>query len=400
MPSDNTVWLGSYGVGIFVFDEEGNLLHHIDRRTESVVPLVNNVVSSFYEDSKGRMWIGHGSGLSVIDNGFSNITHYTVDSDNPESRLVYGILPEDDDQFLWISTSIGIFRFDTESGQFMDFPLHPNLMGYEYNRTSYHKSKKGQFFFGTSRSDLPTVSFFPKEVLSYYNKVSSKKSQIILTSFSQYNNEKEKVINYKKGLQSIDSIVLQPGDRFFELSFLVTDFRSIENNYYTYYLENYDETWYPIARNNNSVRYENLPPGTYTLKMQGGLVPEGVSQNERSITVIVKPYWYQTLWSKILLGILILSIGLLILRFKLKQERTKQESTRLQELDNIKTKLYTNITHEFRTPLTVIMGMNENINGHPHERSLIQRNAENLLALINQLLDLSKLDSGKPRDGL
>ncbi|MFK7747624.1 MAG: sensor histidine kinase [Kordia sp.] len=154
------------------------------------------------------------------------------------------------------------------------------------------------------------------------------------------------------------------------------------------------QDWYPTARNNNKVRYENLPPGAYILKLRGGLVPESVSQNERAITVIVKPYWYQTLWSKILLGLLILGIGLIILQFKLKQERTKQESTRLQELDNIKTKLYTNITHEFRTPLTVIMGMNENINGHPHERSLIQRNAENLLALINQLLDLSKLDSG------
>jgi len=393
-PSDKTIWLGTFGIGIFVFDEAGNLLHHLNRKSDSKVPLVNNVVSSFYEDKQGNMWIGHGSGLSRIDTQFLNIKHFTFDLDNPESRLVYGILPQDNDKFLWLSTSKGLFRFNSETGQFMDFPLHPNVMKYEYNRTSYYKSKKGQFFFGTDGVNNPTVSFYPKDVVNYYTNISSKKAEIILTSFSQYNNEEQKAISIKKGLQNLNQIILQPGDRFFELSFLLSDFRSTENNNYTYYLENYEDNWRPISRSNNNVRYENLSPGKYNLKLRGGLAIQSVSQNERVITVIVKPYWYQTLWAKVLFGALILSIGLIILRFKLKQERTKQESTRLQELDNVKTKLYTNITHEFRTPLTVIMGMNENINGHPHERSLIQRNAENLLGLINQLLDLSKLDSG------
>ncbi len=393
-PSDGTIWLGTYGVGIFVFDEDGTLLHHLDRKDEGAISLPNNVVSAFYEDSQGRMWIGHGSGLSRIDSGFSDITHYTFDPDNPESRLVYGILPEDDDRFLWLSTSKGIFRFDSETGQFMDFPLHPNVMGYEYNRASYYKSKKGQFFFGTDRTDRPTISFFPEDVLRYYNQVSSEKSQIILTSYAQYNGEEEKVISQKKGIQNIDSIVLQPGDRFFELSFLVTDFRSTGSNSYSYYLENYEADWNSIARNNNKVRYENLPPGIYTLKMRGGLVPETASQNQRDITVIVRPYWYQTLWAKIVGVLLIFGLGSLIYRFNLKRQYEKQETKRLKEVDDLKTRLYTNITHEFRTPLTVIMGMNDTIKGFDKERDLIKRNAKNLLRLINQLLDLSKLDSG------
>lgn len=393
-PSDGTIWLGTYGVGTFVFDEDGTLLHHLDRKNNGAISLPNNVVSAFYEDNQGRMWIGHGSGLSRIHSGFSDITHYTFDPDNPESRLVYGILPEDDDRFLWLSTSKGIFRFDSETGQFMDFPLHPNVMGYEYNRASYYKSKKGQFFFGTDRTDRPTISFFPEDVLRYYNQVSSEKSQIILTSYAQYNGEEEKVISQKKGIQNMDSIVLQPGDRFFELSFLVTDFRSTKSNSYSYYLENYEDDWNPIARNNNKVRYENLPPGIYTLKMRGGLVPETASQNQRDITVIVKPYWYQTLWAKIASILFILGLGFLIYKFNLKRQYEKQETKRLKEVDDLKTRLYTNITHEFRTPLTVIMGMNDTIKGFDKERDLIKRNAKNLLRLINQLLDLSKLDSG------
>jgi len=393
-PSDGTIWLGTYGVGIFVFDEDGTLLHHLDRKDEGAISLPNNVVSAFYEDSQGRMWIGHGSGLSRIDPDFSDSTHYTFDPDNPESRLVYGILPEEDDRFLWLSTSTGIFRFDSETGQFMDFPLHPNVMNYEYNRASYYKSKKGQFFFGTDRTDRPTISFFPEDVLRYYNQVSSEKSKIILTSYAQYHGEEEKVILQKKGIQNMDSIVLQPGDRFFELSFLVTDFRSTESNSYSYYLENYEEDWNPIARNNNRVRYENLSPGTYTLKMRGGLVPETTSQNQRDITVIVKPYWYQTVWAKIGGVLFMLGFGFLIYKFNLNRQYEKQETKRLKEVDDLKTRLYTNITHEFRTPLTVIMGMNDTIKGFDKERNLIQRNAKNLLRLVNQLLDLSKLDSG------
>ena len=123
-------------------------------------------------------------------------------------------------------------------------------------------------------------------------------------------------------------------------------------------------------------------------------MPNNIALNERQIRISVLPHWYQTWWAKMLLTLAIVLWFFGFFRFQMKRQLEKQESIRLRDLDNLKMRLYTNITHEFRTPLTVIMGMNDNIRGHEQERGLIRRNARNLLRLINQLLDLSKLDSG------
>jgi len=394
-PSDGTIWLGTYGDGVYIFSPEGELIDHINRLHTSNLQLINNVVSGFYEDSKGMMWLGHGAGLSAITSDLKEIHHYTFDEKEPESRLVYGILPEDNDRYLWMSTSKGIFRFDRETKLFTDFPLHPQMMDFEFNRTSFFKSKKGEFFFGTSNADTPTISFFPDEVLNSYQNNKSLASEIIITSFSAFDGNSEKIISKSNGLQAINTIILEPGDKYFSLSYGISDYRSPKNNHYSFYLENYDKGWNQAARFNNEVRYENLKPGKYLLKLREALMIDTIEQVEKHIKVIVKPYWYETLWAKLCLVLLLSGMVYGLFRYSLKQQRTKQEAIKLQELDGLKTKLYTNITHEFRTPLTVIMGMNDNIKGHIKERNFIKRNTKNLLNLVNQLLDLSKLDSGK-----
>lgn len=394
-PTDGTVWLGTYGQGVFVFSEEGELLHHLNRSDASIIKLRNNVVSGFYEDKKGNMWLGHGAGLSKISPDFKAIKHFTFNNNHPESRLIYTILPQDNDRYLWLSTSEGIFRFDCQKEVFEDFPLHPEMMEIEFNRVSALKSSNGVFYYGTSGTLTPTISFSPKEVIDSYNLVSSTKSNIIISEFSKFDGKKEKEIKTEKGLQSLDKIELKPNDKYFNLSFLLSDFRSPENNYYSYYLKNYDKTWNAPKRNNNHIKYENLPPGNYTLKLRSALLLDNINANIREIKVIVFPFWYQTLWARSLFIILFLSLGYLVYRYNLKVQYKKQENLRLKEISNLKTRLYTNITHEFRTPLTVIMGMNDTIKGFDKERNLIKHNAKSLLQLINQLLELSKLDSRK-----
>ena len=331
-PSDGTVWLGTYGDGVYIFSPEGELIDHISRLHTSNLQLINNVVSGFYEDSNGTMWLGHGAGISSITSDFKQIDHYTFDKKEPESRLVYGILPESNDRYLWLSTSKGIFRFDRETKFFTDFPLHPQMMSFEFNRTSFFKSKKGEFFFGTSNAETPTVSFFPKEVLNSYKNTTSTNSEIIITSFSKFDGDSERIIEKSKGLQAINSIILEPGDKYFSLSYAISDYRSPQNNHYSFYLENYDKGWNQTTRLNNEVRYENLEPGEYTLKLRGALMMNNIDQVEKHIKVIVKPYWYETLWVKLCFMLLISGIIYGLFRYSLKQQRIKQESIRLQEL--------------------------------------------------------------------
>ena len=393
-PSDGKVWMGTYGQGVFLFTEDGDLSMHLNTSEDSPIVLNSNVVSGFYEDSGGRMWIGHGRGLSCISANLSGIEHFHIDPKQPELRLVYSILPEDDDRYLWLSTSKGIFRFDSETGDFFDFPLHPSIMDMEYNRNAFYKAKSGQLFFGGASSSSPTVAFYPGEAMGYYENIESSKANIILDNFSKFDGEKEQIVTTTTGLQAIDEIILNPGDRYFSLEFFASDYRSPKDNYYCYYLDDYEKNWNKPKRGNNKIRYENLPPGKYSLKMRGALMQENLALSEREIKVTILPYWYQTWWAKLLLGLMAFAGFYLFYRISMTRQFEKQEAVRLRDLDDLKTRLYTNITHEFRTPLTVIMGMNDNIRGHEQEKSLINRNAKNLLRLINQLLDLSKLDSG------
>ncbi|MCB0643224.1 MAG: hypothetical protein KDC44_16360, partial [Phaeodactylibacter sp.] len=214
-PSDSTVWLGTFGKGIFVFSKAGKLLHHLSTDQNSKIQLRSNTVSAFYEDTRQNMWIGQVSGLSRIAPDLSAIEHFLIDPDNPDFHIVYGLLPEDEDRFLWLSSNQGLFRFDSQNGTFMDFPLNPFVMDVEYNRTSYHKSKTGRMYFSGTYDRNHTVAFYPDTVVNYYQNEEARKAPIIFTQFSRFDGEKEQLFTQTKGLSTLEYVTLQPGDRYF-----------------------------------------------------------------------------------------------------------------------------------------------------------------------------------------
>ncbi|MCB0581746.1 MAG: response regulator, partial [Phaeodactylibacter sp.] len=159
-------------------------------------------------------------------------------------------------------------------------------------------------------------------------------------------------------------------------------------------LGNYDNGWRDVGHQ-NFASYTNLDPGRYTFRVKAAN-SDGI-WNEESIAldIAILPPWYWNGWSQALYLVLVIGLILGAYRFQLNRRLALAEAARLKELDSFKTKLYTNITHEFRTPLTVIQGMMDNIKGYDEEKGIIKRNSQNLLNLINRLLGLSKLDAGK-----
>ncbi|MBX2929937.1 MAG: hypothetical protein KF852_19035 [Saprospiraceae bacterium] len=296
-PSDQTVWLGTFGQGAFVFSKDGILLHHLNIRPESRVVLQNSIVSSFYEDRQGNMWLGHSSGISKVAPGFAGIQHYTIDESRPDYYIIYGILPEEEDRFLWLSTNHGLFRFDQHTGLFMDFPLNPMVMEVEYNRTSYLRAKNGRLYFGGTDLRSKNVAFYPKEVVEQYLDPEKGKAPVFIRQFSKYSGLTGQLTTQNQGVGTMKEIVLQPGDRYFTLEFLLGDLRSPESHYYSYYLDHYENDWNEPGRHNNRVKYENLPPGNYTLKMRAALMRDHLPLNEYEVKVTILPYWYQT-WTK------------------------------------------------------------------------------------------------------
>ncbi|MEO0341676.1 MAG: ATP-binding protein, partial [Bacteroidota bacterium] len=141
--------------------------------------------------------------------------------------------------------------------------------------------------------------------------------------------------------------------------------------------------------------FTNLDPGNYTLEIKGSNNAKVWNEDIKQLDIYISPPWYETNLAKagFVLFIILTTIG--IYNFQLRRKLATQETERLQELDRLKTKFFTDIAHEFRTPLTVILGMVSTIKGNLKARELIQRNGNNMLNLVNQMLDLRKLEAGK-----
>lgn len=166
-------------------------------------------------------------------------------------------------------------------------------------------------------------------------------------------------------------------------------------------MEGVDKEWQKQQAGEDVV-YPNLSPGKYLLRLQTSTISGFGKPNEVTLILHITPPWWKSVWAILLF--FILGIGLIIVVYKsqLKRQLEKREARRLRELDELKTKLYTNITHEFRTPLTVILGLAEDLAGNEYNKEAfqnklhsIQRNGSNLLHLVNQMLDLAKLEHGK-----
>lgn len=333
------------------------------------------------------LWIGTGGGgLNRFDIATKTFTHFKKEDGLPDN-VVYGIL-SDEQGFLWISTNQGLSRFDPSSKTFLNFTKADGLQDNEFNSGAYFKSPSGELFFGGIGG---VTSFFPEDI-----KESDFMPPVVITDFFLAN----KKVDFKsldaplsKPILETEELVLSHLDKIFSFEFAALDFTDPEKNKYAYRLLNFDDEWQYIGHQRNAT-FTNISPGTYTFQVKGSNHDGIWNENYTSLEVIILPPWWQTWWAY-LSYVLVFAIALFsFYRFKLKQELERAETNRIKELDKLKTRLYTNITHEFRTPLTVIMGMSEQIVGQENIRTLIRRNTKNLLRLINQLLDLSKLDSG------
>ncbi len=371
--------------GLFYLTKDGALLKRFKYKRHEENSLLSTLNYCIEESESGIFWIGSSMGLSRLDIENNQFKHFRVE-DGLQAAPVYSMVVEPQ-KGLWLGTGNGLSFFDFHTASFLNFSQVDGLKNREYNRNSAIKSKSGRLYFG----GLDGVdSFYPEELLPF-NKV-KKSIPIIVNRFSYFDGDLNQTLISKNGLEHIKTIKLKASDKFFGLRFQLADFRTNAKTFYSYKLEGYDN--WSLPNSNNELRYEEIPPGEYLLRVKASLSPGNWNPKEVSIKVVKLQYWYKTWWARTLFGAFILGTFYAFYHFQLKRKLEQQESIRLRELDTLKTRLYTNITHEFRTPLTIILGMIDNIRGFNQERSLIKRNGKNLLRLVNQLLDLSKLDSG------
>lgn len=390
-PSTQTLFLSTWKEGILELGENGGILQQYSRTKQSE-EWPSSGLYGLYEDENAQLWVGHDddAGMSKLDLATRAITTvpYQINSFTGTLKRVFQILPGRGDH-LWLVTEKGTLRLNKKNGELTRFPMFPTLSLMAYHLLPGYAAKDGTLYIGTPDGRLNAFDPAAINEKAGFDQV----FPLAITRFARFDENKDSLFTQLKGLNELTEIHLGYQDRYFNLEFFMPDYRKTSQNLYSYWLEGYDKNWSTPSRI-NQLQYENLPVGTYTLHIRGGLTPEYFASSERVIKVVVSPAWYATWGAYLFYGLVAGAILWSIRVFEIKRQFKKAEELRQLELGAFKSRLYTNITHEFRTPLTVIMGMTDNIKGHSVEKELILRNSENLLRLINQLLDLSKLDSG------
>lgn len=364
--------------------------------------LPTNALLSLVQDPAqyNHLWIGtFGNGLCRFDKLTGQIRRFTVSQGLP-SNVVYAIRP-DKDNHLWLSTNRGLCRFDSRTFEIRSYTADDGLPNEEFNRFYDVALPDGRLIFGGVGG---YTIFDPRRVSE-----DSFKPVVALTALHINN----KLVNatdpdspIQRNINETPELVLNHRQNFLSFDFAALEFNQSGKNQYRYKLTGLDKDWV-YSGNQATATYTNLPPATYTFVVNASNTSGVWSPHTRQIRVVIEPPLWATWWAYLGYVLLLLGVILLFLRIRIHRVRLKsrmelreQESIQLKNLDEIKSRFFANITHEFRTPLTLILTpleqlLHDTIDAQQHSRlTLVYRNANRLLRLINELLDLAKLDAG------
>lgn len=360
--------------------------------------LSNDFVCSVADDPLNPgtyLWVGtKGGGLNRLDIKTGKFIHYQTKDGLPDN-VVYGILAESSPPAqknkgrLWLSTNKGLSRFDIDGGRFKNFTATDGLQNNEFNLGSYLKTRDGFMVFGGVNG---LTVFHPDSLL--FNPAMP---QTRIVSIEVNNQPVE--TDGETGLR------LGYTQNFLNITFSALEFTNPGQNQYRYQLSksgffgnNKEEKWIELG-GKNSVSLAGLSPGSYTFRVMGSNNDGLWNDTPAVVGFVIRPPWWAAWWAFFVYLIVAAGAVFLFYKNRLKQRLEVQETRRLRELDEFKNRFFTNISHEFRTPLTVIMGTAGQLD-NPEESQrvkekagLIKRSSQNLLRLINQLLDLAKLET-------
>ncbi|MDF9800824.1 signal transduction histidine kinase/ligand-binding sensor domain-containing protein/DNA-binding response OmpR family regulator [Catalinimonas alkaloidigena] len=381
------IWAAT-AAGIARLNPETDLFtHHLPIDAPSPKHLNDISVMTLYEDDEGIIWIGtRMGGLNRFDPGTNTFTHFTTREGLP-SNTVFSIVGDDKGE-LWLGTNKGISHFDPEDKSFQNFDVSDGLPSSFAGVGSF--SSSGKLMFGT---DNGFVIFDPDSIQDNITI-----PPIYITSFQVMDEDRE---------VPAGSIELAYDENFLSFDFVALNYDAPEKNQYAYMLEGVDKDWvYSDTRRFAS--YTDLDPGEYIFRVKASNNDGIWNEEGATIVVTILPPWWQTGWAYALYTVLGLSLLYSLRQYTVKRERLRHElniqrmeAEKMHEVDQLKSHFFANISHEFRTPLTLLLGpldklMTEPAYAKEHSLfSMMQRNAQRLLHLINQLLDLSKLEAGR-----
>ena len=403
-------WLGTED-GLLLFDPSAGILNAYRNDTQDKFSLSNNSIRSICPDPDEPgtvLWLGTaGGGLNRFDIGRQQFRYYTIEDGLP-NNVVYGVLA-DENGYLWLSTNKGLSRFDRETETFKNYDINDGLQSNEFNTGAFFKSKSGEMFFG----GINGLNYFhPASIID-----NPHPPPIVITGLKILNrsvSHKDSITVLQKSISETGALSISYRDNILTFEFAALDFSAPHKNQYAYMLDGFHNDWVH-AGTNRTATFTNLRPGTYTFRVRGSNNDGRWSEQEASLVLMIDPPAWQSWWAYVIYVILGFIALYGLRRYEMNRIRLKNQlrlehvnRDKMTELDSLKSRFFANISHELRTPLTLILGPAEQLGDEldnerlRHKSRLIQSNAQRLLRLINQLLDISRLESGnmKLRTGL
>lgn len=392
--SEGFIWLGHYK-GVSCFNPlTGSFINY-----RQVNTLISGCVGyAIQEDYSGNIWAGTTDGLYCFNKKTEELKRFTT-ADGLSNNVICGLC-EDSRHDIWLSTYMGISKYDVKNNRFVNYYSGDGLQGNEFTHGAFYKDKKGKIYFG----GINGVTYFSPESIGSV----SKETNVWVTDFYVFNHPIHK--NSLSGGEPVIDTSVQDANQFrlsykdntFSIVFSTLQYNNPEQISYQYKVDELGSQWLSTEPGVNRVTYNNLPPGQYTFQVRA--LNYGNYSETRTVKILITPPWYQTWWAYCvyitLAGLLVLGIVNYILsRMRHRREIMKREHA--EQLNEAKLQFFINISHEIRTPMTLIINPLEKLladkrDGELHKTYLmIYRNAQRILRLINQLMDVRKLDKGQ-----
>ncbi|MCF8358822.1 MAG: response regulator [Prolixibacteraceae bacterium] len=402
---DGNIWFATAN-GVDLFDKEsGRFIRFYSNNEPNSIS--SNTTLDIYCDSRGLVWIATRDGLNLYNPKSQKFTVLNTNDGLPDNNILTVL--EDDQGNIWMGTPLGLCNLIIEEiGNELSFRVkvwdeRDGLHGKEFNEHAALKTSKGELVFGGADG---FCIFQPEKLGSLpYN------PNIVLSNLSIQNKpvkvgeEINKRVLLPVSLNYVDEITLKHYEKTFSISFAALNYFTPEKTVYHYKMEGFNTEWTTVASSSREATYTNLHPDEYTFRVYASDPDNLVRSKEIQLHINIPPPLWKTKWAYSIYLILILFVIFYSIQLFIKRERNKFliqqeriETAKVHEMDMMKIKFFTNISHEFRTPLTLILSPLEKIIKTTKDvttKEQLQRvrnNGRRLLNLVNQLLDFRRLE--------
>lgn len=373
----------------------------------SVKSLNNNEINILFDHPDGHLWIGtQGGGINIIDPATGEFRYLTLKDGLPGDD-VFSLLPDGEGN-LWISTNKGLSCYNLYDRHFNNYTPADGIQGNVFMVNAFFRSATGLLYFGGRNG----FTRFDPGLIS----INHVPPRIIFNGLKIFNNEVQigDTINGRvilpTALSELGTITLSHKENYFSLKFSLMHYHNPQENLVEYLLEGFDKTWNRVPASSEYITFNNLPHGSYTLKIKGANADYIWTEEIKELKINILPPWFKTWWARLLFitafllvlaGIMALILHRQSLKHLLKIEKIEIEN--LKELNEEKLRFFTNISHELRTPLSLTIAPIEDLISRRiiadsyirKQLELAHRNARLLIRLINQIIDFRRLNAGK-----